>query len=81
MAMADVAHHHKARWVMLEKVCELMTKFRQYYKSIIQYFRGKDYLELSSETLQHQQLGGRTRRARLWPLFEQVKVAGQLPPW
>ena len=81
MAMADVGHFHKARWIMLEEVCELLTKFKAYYTRIIQYFQGKSYLHISSETLQHQQLGGQSRRARLWPLFEDVELAGQLPPW
>ena len=79
--LADAAEQHQARWVMLENVCELVTKFREWFGSIIQYYRRKELLIISTETLNHQELGGKTRRSRVWPVFEKAAVSALLPPW
>ena len=79
--LADVAEQHQSRWVMLENVCELVTKFNDWFSSIVQYYQERELLIVSTEVLEHQQLGGRTRRSRVWPVFEKAAVTILLSPW
>ena len=79
--LADVAEHHGARWVMFENVCELLSKLKSFFGTVKQYFRGKEHLQIAAGELHHQELGGMTRRSRVWPVFENAGVTGLLPPW
>ena len=76
-----MAEHHGARWVLFENVCELVSKFKSFFGTVKQYFRGKELLQIAADELHHQELGGMTRRSRVWPVFEDAGVTGLLPPW
>jgi hypothetical protein len=80
--VVNAAIELKARWILLENVVSLVTKFLSFFMSSIRVADpSQEFLLISTEEMKHNQLAGRSQRHRVWPLLEHKTAARCLPPW
>lgn len=81
-AMIKAAIQVDARWILFENVLSLLENFLAFFnQSIAEADPDKLFCTISTETMRHNHLGGRSQRHRVWPLLERFSVTCLLPPW
>ena len=79
--LAEAARHFGARWVNYENVPKLVQKFRAFFQESVDFYKTLGFILLDASVLRHDWLGGKSVRARVWPLFECASVSCFLPQW
>ena len=79
--LAEAAKHFGARWVNYENVPKLVQKFKAFFQQSVEFYRTLGFLLLDASILRQDWLGGKSVRARVWPLFECISVSCFLPQW